>query len=249
MDVEAEWARVVSAQSAARMSLASEGRRGVRAGWPLSVIWSLTSHWANAASPDPALLHLERRDGIHPERMHLSALLLRFPGLVLCVLPAVLLTSAVHASPPRASAAGAADRWEWPLGSAQAVARGFVAPPTRYSAGHRGIDLKASPADPVQAPAAGVVSFAGNVAGRPVLSIAHPGDLVSSFEPVLAAVAEGDRVSRGAVVGTVASGGHCDAACLHFGVRLHGEYVSPLLYLAGVPRAVLLPVEVAGWRR
>jgi hypothetical protein len=44
------------------------------------------------------------------------------------------------------------------------------------------------------------------------------------------------------IVGTVATGGHCEGSCIHFGVRLHGEYVSPLLYLAGVPRAVLLPL-------
>lgn len=169
---------------------------------------------------------------------------LRLVALALAVVPAVLLTGAIQASPLSASAVPpAATRWEWPLGGAQAVSRGFVAPPTRYSAGHRGIDLEAAPSDRVHAPAAGVVSFAGSVAGRPVLSIAHPGDLISSFEPVLAGVAEGDVVVAGTVVGNVASGGHCDARCLHFGVRLHGEYVSPLLYLAGVPRAVLLPLD------
>jgi murein DD-endopeptidase MepM/ murein hydrolase activator NlpD len=168
---------------------------------------------------------------------------LRLLALGLAMITVVLLTGAIQASPLSASAAPAAARWEWPLGGAQAVSRGFVAPPTRYSAGHRGIDLQAAPPDLVRAPAAGVVSFAGSVAGRPVLSIAHPGDLISSFEPVLADVGEGDVVVAGAVVGNVASGGHCDAHCLHFGVRLHGEYVSPLLYLAGVPRAVLLPLN------
>ncbi|HYI34579.1 MAG TPA: M23 family metallopeptidase [Glaciibacter sp.] len=168
---------------------------------------------------------------------------LGFLVLALAVVPAVLLTGAIQASPLSASAAVPAARWEWPLGRAQYVSRGFVAPPTRYAAGHRGIDLQAAPSDRVRAPADGVVSFAGSVAGRPVLSIAHPGDLISSFEPVLAEVSEGDVVAGGAVVGSMASGGHCDAHCLHFGVRLHGEYVSPLLYLAGVPRAVLLPLD------
>lgn len=192
--------------------------------------------------PTFALLLTRRRPGLDAEVMH-SYAALRLLALGLAVVPAVLLTSAIQASPLSASAAPPAARWEWPLGGAQPVSRGFVAPPTRYAAGHRGIDLPAAPSDRVHAPAAGVVSFAGSVAGRPVVSIAHPGDLISSFEPVLADVAEGDVVVAGTVVGSVASGGHCDAHCLHFGVRLHGEYVSPLLYLAGVLRAVLLPLD------
>jgi murein DD-endopeptidase MepM/ murein hydrolase activator NlpD len=122
------------------------------------------------------------------------------------------------------------------------VTRGFVAPATRYAAGHRGIDIRASPSEAIRAPRDGIVSFSGSVAGRPVLSISHPGDLISSVEPVLATVSRGDPVTAGTVVGTVAAGGHCDGSCIHFGVRLHGEYVSPLLFLAGVPRAVLLPL-------
>lgn len=132
--------------------------------------------------------------------------------------------------------------WVWPLGQPRQVARGFLAPATRYGAGHRGIDIRASPSEDIRAPSDGVVSFAGSVAGRPVLSISHPGDLISSLEPVLATVSRGDSVSAGMSIGSVANGGHCDGSCVHFGVRLHGEYVSPLLYLAGVPRAVLLPL-------
>jgi murein DD-endopeptidase MepM/ murein hydrolase activator NlpD len=122
------------------------------------------------------------------------------------------------------------------------VSRAFEAPQTQYSAGHRGIDIAAAPGTPVYAAAAGVVSFAGVVAGRPLLSIAHPGELVSSIEPVQALVANGEHVSAGQQVGMVAVGGHCSSACLHFGVRLHGQYVSPMLLLGGIPRAVLLPL-------
>ena len=46
---------------------------------------------------------------------------------------------------------------------------------------------------------------------------------------------------RGDEVGVVALGGHTAAGALHFGVRLDGEYINPLLLLGGVPRAVLLP--------
>lgn len=133
--------------------------------------------------------------------------------------------------------------WLWPIPPPHSVARPFEAPTSPYAAGHRGIDLPARPGDAVFAPAAGVVSFAGMVAGRPVLSIGHPGDLISTVEPMRADVAEGDRVAAGQQVGRVASGGHCADACVHFGVRLHGQYVSPMLMLGGVPRAVLLPLH------
>lgn len=132
--------------------------------------------------------------------------------------------------------------WLWPLPPPHSVARPFEAPPTAYAAGHRGIDLPARQGAPVFAPADGMVSFAGTVAGRPVLSIGHPGDLISTVEPVLADVVEGEPVTAGQQVGRVATGGHCADACLHFGVRLHGRYVSPMLVLGEVPRAVLLPL-------
>jgi murein DD-endopeptidase MepM/ murein hydrolase activator NlpD len=86
------------------------------------------------------------------------------------------------------------------------------------------------------------VSFAGPVAGRGVVAIDHGGGVVSAIEPVAATVADGAAVSAGDVIGTVSSGGHCAAACVHFGVRVDGEYVSPFLFLGGLPRAVLLPM-------
>lgn len=132
--------------------------------------------------------------------------------------------------------------WNWPVGPPVSLLEPFRAPPTPYAAGHRGIDLAAAPGATVRAPADGVVSFAGPVAGRPVLSIDHGDGVVSSIEPVVSAMGAGAPVGRGEPVGAVGSGGHCDGACVHFGVRVHGEYVSPMLFLGGVPRAVLLPL-------
>ena len=139
-------------------------------------------------------------------------------------------------------ASPAVSQWHWPVESPHRVTRPFEAPPTPYAAGHRGIDLSAQSGDPIYAPADGVVSFAGVVVDRPVLSLMHDGDLISSFEPVDAIVAEGEHVTAGQLVGLVSVGGHCSASCIHFGVRLHGQYVSPLLYLVGIPRAILLPL-------
>jgi murein DD-endopeptidase MepM/ murein hydrolase activator NlpD len=140
------------------------------------------------------------------------------------------------------SPAAAETAWTWPVGPPVVMLEPFRAPPTPYAAGHRGVDLAASPGDTVRAPAGGVVSFAGPVAGRPVLSIDHGDGVVSSIEPVNSSVAAGAVVGEGEPVGAVGTGGHCDGACVHFGVRAHGQYVSPLLFLGGVPRAVLLPL-------
>jgi murein DD-endopeptidase MepM/ murein hydrolase activator NlpD len=138
-----------------------------------------------------------------------------------------------------------ADRWVWPVGAPGPPLRPFSAPATPYSSGHRGVDLASAAGAPVRSPADGVVSFAGVVVDRPVLSIQHADDLVSSFEPLTATVGVGDRVRAGQVVGTVGVGAHCSGRCVHLGVRRHGHYVSPLLFFDGVARAVLLPLPAA----
>jgi len=131
--------------------------------------------------------------------------------------------------------------WDWPVSPPHPIVRPFLAPSTPYGAGHRGVDIGASSAT-IRAPADGVVHFAGVVVDRPVLSISHAGGLISSFEPATSVLHKGDVVKRGDVIGSVETG-HCAVRCVHFGVRLEGEYVSPLLLLGGVPRAVLLPTR------
>ncbi|KQZ08556.1 hypothetical protein ASD23_09090 [Agromyces sp. Root1464] len=79
------------------------------------------------------------------------------------------------------------------------------------------------------------------VAGRPVVAIDHGHGVVSAVEPVAGVVEAGTPVTAGDAIGSVATGGHCDSGCVHFGVRVDGEYVSPFLFLGGLPRAVLLP--------
>lgn len=94
----------------------------------------------------------------------------------------------------------------------------------------------------VGAPADGIVAFAGTVVDRPLLTIDHGGGVVSTLEPVTASVAPGERVARGAPIGTLSTGGHAVAGTLHLGVRVDGEYVNPLLFLGGLQRARLLPL-------
>jgi murein DD-endopeptidase MepM/ murein hydrolase activator NlpD len=138
-------------------------------------------------------------------------------------------------------AAGAGE-WAWPLDEPHEIVRPFIAPATPYGSGHRGIDLAGAAGADVLAPADGIVHFSGFVVDRPVLSIDHGGGLVSSFEPVASDLVAGQVVHRGDRIGALQSG-HCRAPCLHLGVRLHGQYVSPLLYLGGIPYPVLLPTR------
>ncbi|WP_460580007.1 murein hydrolase activator EnvC family protein [Humibacter ginsengisoli] len=133
--------------------------------------------------------------------------------------------------------------WVWPVAGPRTVLRPYEAPASRYAAGHRGIDIVAPPGASVLAPESGTVRFAGVVVDRPTVTVqAGPGVLIS-IEPVATTLSAGDAVTRGGALGAVATGGHCDARCIHLGVRVDGEYVSPMRYFGGVPRAVLLPLR------
>jgi len=138
-------------------------------------------------------------------------------------------------------AISAATSWSWPVAAPHPIARSYLAPAAPWAAGHRGIDIAAATGTEVRAPADGIVHFAGWVVDRPVLSIDHGDGVISSYEPVRSELQAGDRVQLSEVIG-VLEPGHCArGGCLHLGVRVHGEYVSPLRFLGGVPRAVLLP--------
>lgn len=149
------------------------------------------------------------------------------------------------ATAERLAAASGTDRgYTFPLAEPAEVVRAFDAPEERWLSGHRGVDLRAAPGDPVLAPAPGVVTFAGPVAGRGVLTLRHPDGRRSSVEPVVPGVAAGDTVEQGAVVGQVGGGEtHCaPATCVHWGVRTPEDaYVDPLTLLAGRGPVVLLP--------
>ena len=182
-----------------------------------------------------------------PACVVLASLLTGTPAAAGAPAPAPVPAPSATATTASATAATAAQpAWTWPVGPPRQLLRPFEAPASRYAAGHRGIDLVAAEGDSVRAPADGVVTFVGTVVDRPVVSIQHGNDLLSSFEPVAASVSEGDRVRAGQVIGSVATGAHCTARCVHFGVRRHGHYISPVLFLGGLTRAVLLPLPPAG---
>jgi hypothetical protein len=131
------------------------------------------------------------------------------------------------------------------------VVRRFEPPTTTFGAGHRGVDLAAGVGDPIHAAADGTVTFAGVVAGVRWVSVAHADGILTSYGPIgRFAVARGERVARGAPLGSLASGGHGHGAGdrgLHWGARRDGRYVDPLSLLDdGVPRPSL--VDAGAWR-
>jgi murein DD-endopeptidase MepM/ murein hydrolase activator NlpD len=134
-------------------------------------------------------------------------------------------------------------RFAWPVSPSHVVRR-FDPPPRPWLAGHRGVDLAGEPAEPVLSAGAGTVVFAGEVAGRGVVSVAHAGGLRTTYEPVTPGVVVGERVGVGDPLGVLAAGhpGCPAAACLHWGLRRGNLYLDPLALL-GAGRVRLLPLS------
>ena len=154
-----------------------------------------------------------------------------FKFLTPSVIPSFVALAAVLGSPSTNSP----DHWAWPVGGARVILEVFE-PHSRYGPGHRGIDLAAASGSAIRAMADGTVTFAGMVAGRPVISISHERlGITSSMEPVTALVRTGEPVSRGQIVGRLDTGDHCPASCLHVGMRRGERYLNPLGMLRGFP--------------
>ena len=137
-----------------------------------------------------------------------------------------------------------AGQYRPPVPGTVRVLRAFSPPATPYGPGHLGVDLASDAGDPVLAAAAGLVRFAGQVAGRGVLVIVHPDGISTEYEPLTPSVAEGASVVAGQPIGRL-TGQHpgCPAAasCLHWGARRNGRYVDPLSLLRPLGVVRLLP--------
>jgi murein DD-endopeptidase MepM/ murein hydrolase activator NlpD len=147
---------------------------------------------------------------------------------------AVMVVALVLAAPARADDV----RLSWPLRPRPTVTRAFDAPSPDWNRGHRGVDLAGAVDQPVYAAGPATVVFAGVLAGRPVVSLAHAGGLRTSYEPVRAAVRVGQLVDASTPIGTLVAGHPgCGApACLHWGAMwgpaARADYVDPLGLLA-----------------
>ena len=133
------------------------------------------------------------------------------------------------------------DRLQWPLHPRPAVTRAFDGPDQKWNRGHRGVDLAGGVDQPVYAAGPATVVFAGLLAGRPVVSLAHPGGLRTTYEPVQTSVRSGQQVESSTPIGRLLAGhSGCPApACLHWGAMWgpasRADYVDPLGLLAATP--------------
>ncbi|HEY0888942.1 MAG TPA: M23 family metallopeptidase [Nocardioides sp.] len=173
--------------------------------------------------------------------MSATAVPTRRPGSIVVVLLAGLVLALVPASAGASDPAGV-----WPLSPRPEVARGFAAPDEPWGPGHRGVDLRGTVGQRVVAALAGVVTYAGLLAGRGVVVVDH-GSTRTTYEPVSAVVRTGDTVTAGAAIGLLtATRSHCfPAACLHWGLIRNADdvYLDPLSLVGAVP-VRLLPL----WR-
>jgi len=98
---------------------------------------------------------------------------------------------------------------------------------------HTGVDISAAYGQPIVAPADGVVTFAGESGGYGRLIILDHGQGISTRYGHLAgfAVAMGQSIHRGDVIGYVGQSGRSTGPHLHYEVRIQDVPVNPHKYL------------------
>lgn len=98
---------------------------------------------------------------------------------------------------------------------------------------HAGIDLAARTGTPIYATADGMVSKAENFSSYGLyVSIEHGAELQTRYAHMSRiAVAAGQRVKKGDIIGYVGSTGRSTGPHLHYEVRIAGEPVNPIPYM------------------
>lgn len=134
----------------------------------------------------------------------------------------------------------------WPVSDASIMKR-YQAPEKQWLSGHRGIDLNVEEGEELLAPADGMIAFAGNVAGKSVVTIRHGtlhGELTSTFEPATTDLPVGTMVKGGRIFAHVeGSSDHCTDVCLHWGLKgADRGYTDP----EGKVRAVTIALKPDG---
>lgn len=112
------------------------------------------------------------------------------------------------------------------------IVRQFDEPQKEWGRGHRGIDYVVPQGAPVRSAGAGAVTFAGTVAGEFYVTIDHGNGLETTYSQLSEiSVRRGDSVGEGTWIGLAGYPHEGREAGLHFGVKVDGGYVDPLLHL------------------
>ena len=146
---------------------------------------------------------------------------------------------------PKPNSASASESWRVPVDQPLLVQE-FRQPSADWSAGHRGVDYLVLQDQAVYAPHDGVISFAGAVVNRQLVSIRHSNGMITSIEPVCPIKKTDEWVQSGERIGTVCARAdyvsHCaPRICLHFSLRTPGGYLSPLVVLGELSPSRLKP--------
>jgi hypothetical protein len=107
------------------------------------------------------------------------------------------------------------------------IVDGFRPPASPYGPGNRGLEYRTAPGDPVRAAAAGVVTFAGAVAGARYVTVLHADRVRTTYGGLrTVGVAAGEQVAAGQVIGEAGGG-------LLWTARLGRDaYLDPAILLA-----------------
>jgi murein DD-endopeptidase MepM/ murein hydrolase activator NlpD len=146
---------------------------------------------------------------------------------------------------PAHETASASDLWVAPVANPQLV-QSFRQSVSDWSSGHRGVDYIVNEDQMVFATHSGVVTFAGAVVNRSIVSIRHVNGLTTSYEPICPSVRLNTEVQTGQPIGQICKNenylSHCGLrTCLHFSMRNTDGYLSPLIELGGLSPSRLKP--------
>lgn len=139
-----------------------------------------------------------------------------------------------------------------PVTTSRALTSGFgmrVHPVLGGMRAHKGIDLSAPTGTPIRATADGVVGKADWFGGYGLyVELAHGANMETRYGHMSRiAVAEGQRVRKGDIIGYVGSTGRSTGPHLHYEVRIAGEAVNPVPYMqADANRLIASNAAAAG---
>jgi murein DD-endopeptidase MepM/ murein hydrolase activator NlpD len=121
---------------------------------------------------------------------------------------------------------------------------GYRSAPTRgASRNHKGIDIPGPVGSPIYATADGIIDRAQWVNGYGKFIEINHGNAVQTRYGHLSAmnVAAGQRIHKGDIIGYMGSTGRSTGSHLHYEVRIAGEAINPMGFLASVAPSTTLP--------